>query len=323
MKSDAAEDAQVLYRSVDDLQPEKRCERIRLPITSSRRGKLGYVVKTVYKLIRYMHRRLNELVSTQRDRQFATKFLAIKIWYCKRSASLPASRRPSAKSLVRVHKATVPLSHPISKCVFLDFWHQLDHDSLKLQVVKTCKTDIERIVFKTAHYISLEANNFIPCHMSRWVTKRPKRKKRAVETGVSKKSKTDKAHLLPTIKSEANGVSDEMLDRTDEVDNQLCQVAGATMYQPGAFVEYLSEYNDYPKKIPLKKTEVNKARNLKSEPSPETSNNKKPRSVRVTDLTVFHKNLKDNRDDSKLRQTRIEDFFRPRRLMEAEKVKQN
>lgn len=277
-----------------------RCIRARISLLPRKKGRKGYVAKSVFRLAKYMFYRLKKL-ARKRKSQYVSRKLQIIIKYRKPNSSLPANRLTSSSKL-KTYKKTVPLVHPADpNFPFVEFWHQLTKKALILQVIEACK-EIRRDIFVAAQYISFEATNFTRCHLREWVLNPPP---------IVDQPKEDRKNLTfrdITMANESTEFTSDYGDSSHLKDEPRLASDG--------FMEFQDDF--VYGKIPMKKTELPPAIKQvpanKSKSKTKTKNlTKGKKKIKVSDLIVFHKRLKgDPKNDAKMRQTKIEEFFKPR-----------
>lgn len=284
-----------------------------------RKGRKGYVAKTVFRLAKYIYYRLKRL-TRKHIRQYAAKKLQIIIKYRhpRLNSKGAPTRRPALSNRLNTYRRTVPLYHPAHpNFLFIQFWHQLTKKALILQVIQVCKR-VPRRILTTAKYISFEVSDFIRCHLRDWILSPPV----LVDERLRNNRENLKREDTPLMADKPTASTFEYAADTNLDD-------GCSFFEPVDFMSFTTDY-EYGK-IPLKKTEsppkIKKTESppkiKKTESSPRIKkttverqqvNSRTQRRPRISDLKVFHQRLKARvyKNDGRLRQTRIEDFFKPR-----------
>ena len=270
-----------------------RCVRARFSLSTKKRGRKGYIAKTVFKLVKYMFYRLKRLTH-KRGRQYASRRLQINIKYRYPLSPLP-TRGLSATSVLKTFKRTIPLAHPAdANFIFIEFWHQLSRKALLLQIIQTCK-NIPRRIFARAQYISFEASDFIRCHLRDWILEPP----------VLVDDKDENECRGPDFGPSTSSATESITDFSRDYIPNTYSIYDTSIFEPSNFIDSDSDF--IYGKIPLKKTRA-------SSPMRKTLIKQNIKKSKIPDSVVFHKRLKgDKKDDAKLRQTKIEEFFKPRR----------
>lgn len=135
-----------------------------MPMVVRRKGRMGYTVKTVYRLVYWVYRRIQKLASEKREVYHVSSRLKITLSYARGSTSkYPATGR------LKTLKWKIPLTvDKREDLLFIKFWHELDRRTTKLRVTEVCKT-IPRWRYFGAKCVGIEACRFKRKAIPRWV----------------------------------------------------------------------------------------------------------------------------------------------------------
>jgi hypothetical protein len=279
----------------DEIVDKMRSIRARSRLLLRKKGRKGYIAKRVFKLVKYIFYKLKRLVAKRSRGQRASRTLQLTIKYRGPRSPLP-TRGLSDLHKLKTYQKIIPLTHPVNPSfLFIEFWHQFTKKALILQVIQTCKK-VPRRIFASAQYISFEAKNFIRCHLRDWVLNPPN------TVSLNDDIHSDGATLSHEPMSDFSVVSDHFTDMDWLMPN---------LNSPN-FIHDTNEAIDSTEvvygKIPLKRPDI--------QPAADEAKTKKwpsQKRAKASELIVFHKRLatKKARDESKMRQTRIEEFFKP------------